>query len=156
MIIIWENPPVGCSHDEAVLEFGNVVSIRTTVWSWNVTVMSNVKTFPPAAMFIIKHLIATHSLSHTHTQASSSYYSMCLDIQCSQEIYSLLLLAFYIKIIEYYTPVLGVWEKSRSDTESAGILPTRREVDRRSVCTFSLQFERFGNLTVKISHRLYV
>lgn len=39
---------------------------------------------------------------------------MCLDIQCFWEIYSLLLLAIYIKIIDYYTPVLGVWERLES------------------------------------------
>lgn len=50
------------------------------------------------------------SLTHTHHQASR-YYSMCLDIQCFWEIYSLLLLAIYIKMIDYYTPVLGVWER---------------------------------------------
>lgn len=36
---------------------------------------------------------------------------MCLDYQCFWEIYSLLLLAIFIKMIDYYTPVLGVWER---------------------------------------------
>lgn len=57
------------------------------------------------------HPLYPYTDTHYH---DSRYYSMCRDIQCFREIYSLLLLAIYIKIIDHYLPVLGVWERLES------------------------------------------